>query len=108
VVPAPAPAAPHPLYLFVMAARLPDLLPTPEEFSDPSDAEHRTGNGLLPRSRSGFNLHLHERLLTCGNQGALDQDPRMGRRPSVVSLSAGDDESSFFHVLRRVRIAEVL
>jgi len=35
-----------------------------------------------------LNLHLQERLLSCGNYSALlDDEERMGRRPSVGSLS---------------------
>lgn len=71
----------------------------------------------LPNSRSGLNLHLQERLLSCGNYGALlDDEDRMGRRPSVGSLSidgAGSsvsardresDDGSYFSI-KRVRIS---
>jgi hypothetical protein len=84
-----------------MAARLPDLSPTPEEFTDPDDLGQRP---VLVQSRLAFNLHLQERLLTCGNQGALDEADaaRMARRPS---LPGGDhDEASYFSMLRKVRI----
>jgi len=44
--------------------------------------------GGLPHNRSGFNLSLQERLLSCGNYGSqLDDADRMGRRPSVGSIS---------------------
>jgi len=51
--------------------------------------------GVLPNNRSGLNLHLQERLLSCGNYGALlDEEDRMGRRPSVGSLSIDGGGSS--------------
>lgn len=68
-------------------SKAPDLSPTPEEFVDSETGEKAHGSGL-PHNRSGFNLHLQERLLGCGNHGALlDDEGRMGRRPSVGSLS---------------------
>ena len=89
-----------------MAAKLPDLSPTPEEFTDPNNRSSSTANNLLTHSRSGYNLYLQERLLVAGSHGALDaaQD-RMGRRPSVGSLGVEHDDnntSSYFNLLRRV------
>ena|SRR5208282_5171909 len=69
-------------------SKAPDLLPTPEEFVDLETDERAQYGGGVPHNRSGFNLHLEERLLSCGNYGALlDNEDRMGRRPSVGSLS---------------------
>jgi hypothetical protein len=51
-------------------------------------ADRTTRSAVLPNNRSGLNLHLQERLLSCGNYTALlDDEDRMGRRPSVGSLS---------------------
>jgi hypothetical protein len=98
----------------------PDLSPTPEETAsmdgETLDKTTAMTRGGLPNSRSGLNLHLQERLLSCGNYGALlDDEDRMGRRPSVGSLSmdgAGSsvsardresDDGSYFNI-KRVRI----
>lgn len=69
-------------------SKAPDLSPTPEELVDSeTNGEARYGGGI-PHNQSGFNLHLQERLLSYGNYGApLDNENRMGRRPSVGSLS---------------------
>jgi len=69
-------------------SKAPDLSPTPEEFVHSETDERAQYGGGIPNNRSGFNLHLQERLLSCGNYGALlDNEGRMGRRPSVGSLS---------------------
>lgn len=97
----------------------PDLSPTPEETSsmDGDTGDRTTRSAVLPNNRSGLNLHLQERLLSCGNYTALlDDEDRMGRRPSVGSLSMDggggsgsardreSDDGSYFSI-KRVRIS---
>ena len=68
-------------------SRASDLSPTPEESVD-SESDERAHADGLPHNRSGFNLSLQERLWSSGNHGSLfDDADRMGRRPSVGSLS---------------------
>jgi hypothetical protein len=68
-------------------SKAPDLSPTPEESVD-SESDERTYAGGLPHNRSGFNLSLQEKLLSYGNhESLLDDTSRMGRRPSVGSIS---------------------
>jgi len=84
---------------------------------DGDTGDRTTRGAVLPNNRSGINLHLQERLLSCGNYTALlDDEDRMGRRPSVGSLSmdggcgsgsARDregDDGSYFNI-KRVRIS---
>src|SRR5579859_7215124 len=72
--------------------------------------EDKARGGLVSRSRSALNLHIQERLLSCGTYGALMDDEdvaRMGRRPSLGSTSLDgssipeSDEGGYFG-LRRV------
>ena len=87
--------------------RAPDLLSTPEETAMP-EAEDKPKGGAFSRSRSALNLHIQERLLSCGNFNALlDDEDRMGRRPSVGSLSVDGslrdcdkDEAGYFGLQR--------
>jgi len=87
--------------------RAPDLSPTPEEPVVP-DVEDKSRGGAFSRSRSALNLHIQERLLSCGNFNALlDDEDRMGRRPSVGSLSVDgsmrdrdNDEGGYFSLQR--------
>src|ERR1700721_915860 len=68
-------------------SRAPDLFPTPEEPME-FEGDDKSRGAAFSRSRSGLNLHLQERLLSCGNFSALlDDEDRMGRRPSIGSLS---------------------
>lgn len=86
-------------------ARALDLSTTPEE-SVVSEIEDKSRGGAFSRSRSALNLHIQERLLSCGNFDALlDDDDRMGRRPSVGSLSVDgstrhrdNDEGGYFSI----------
>jgi hypothetical protein len=86
----------------------PDLSPAPEGVVE-SEGDER-GRGILPPNRSGLNLHLQERLLSCGNFSALlDDDDRMGRRPSVQSLGMEstssrdrDNDDGGYFSMRRV------
>ena len=68
-----------------------DLSTTPEEDTstmEGSTYDRTTWGVVFPNNRSGLNLHLQERLLSCGNYSALlDDEERIGRRPSVGSLS---------------------
>jgi hypothetical protein len=68
-------------------SRSPDLAPMPEEgVVDKSQAP-------VIRSRSGLNLQLQERLLSCGSVGALrDDDEGTSRRPSVSSANSSIPE----------------
>src|SRR5262245_12211203 len=87
-------------------SRPPELSPTPEEPRE-SDVDDNP-RGALPRSKATFNLQ--ERLLSCGSFDALiDNDDRMGRRPSTASLDADTsirehpgDEAAKFSSLKRV------
>lgn len=91
-------------------SKAPDLSPTPEEFVDSEMVERAQYGGDIPHNRSGFNLHLQERLLSCGNYSALlDNEVRMGRRPSVGSLSVDgssvrdrDSDDGSYYSLKRV------
>ena|ERR1700731_1099018 len=91
-------------------SRAPDLSPTPEDPLDPPETDDKSRPGAFSRSRSALNLHLQERLLSCGNFGALlDNEDRLGRRPSVGSLSVdgskGDrdsDDGGYFNLKRVV------
>ena len=68
-------------------SKAPDLSPTPEEFVDSETDERAQYGSGIPNNRSGFNLHLQERLLSCGNYGALlDNEDRMGRRPALLAM----------------------
>lgn len=90
-------------------SKAPDLSPTPEEFVDSETDERAQYGGDIPHNRSGFNLHLQERLLSCGNYSALLDNDLMGRRPSVGSLSVDgssvrdrDSEDGSYYSLKRV------
>jgi hypothetical protein len=91
-------------------SRAPELSPTPEEPLDPPEADEKSRAGAFSRSRSGLNLHLQERLLSCGNFGALlDDEDRLGRRPSLGSLSVDgsnrdrdSDDGGYFNLKRVV------
>jgi hypothetical protein len=89
-------------------SKAPDLSPTPEESAD-SESDERAYAGGLPQNRSGFNLSLQERLLSYGNHGSLSDDAgRMGRRPSVGSISVDglpvrdreSDDGGYFNMKR--------
>jgi hypothetical protein len=95
-------------------SRAPELSSTPEEFVDEENGEKAQG-GALPHNRSAFNLFLQERLLSCGTHDALlDNEDRMGRRPSVGSLSVDglsvrdrdSDDGGYFN-MRRVNFFRV-
>ena len=88
----------------------PELSATPEESGDLETNEGTHIDGL-PHNRSGFSLHLQERLLSCGNSDALlDNGNRSGRRPSVSSLSVDgvsgrdrdSDDGGYFGIKRVV------
>jgi hypothetical protein len=91
-------------------SRAPELSPTPEEPLDPPDVDEKSRPGAFSRSRSALNLHLQERLLSCGNFGALlDDEDRLGRRPSLGSLSVDgsnrdrdSDDGGYFNLKRVV------
>ena len=84
-----------------------DLSPTPEEPVVP-EVEEKSRGGAFSRSRSALNLHIQEKLLSCGNFNALlDDEDRMRRRPSVGSLSVDGsmrdrdmDEGGYFGLQR--------
>jgi hypothetical protein len=89
-------------------SRPPDLSPTPEEPTE-SDSDDKSRVSNNSRTRTGLTMHLQERLLNCGTVGALlDDDDRMGRRPSVGSLSMdgslrdrdSDDGGGYFNLKR--------
>ena len=91
-------------------SRVLELSPTPEEPLDPPDVDEKSRPGAFSRSRSALNLHLQERLLSCGNFGALlDDEDRLGRRPSLGSLSVDgsnrdrdSDDGGYFNLKRVV------
>jgi hypothetical protein len=69
----------------LLKSKAPDLSANPEEYVSPEVNDKPPGSGAVPQNR---NQHLQEKLLSGGNHTALlDNEDRMGRRPSVGSLN---------------------